>query len=84
LQRPERLEQVVTIDLQKLIAAVRQRAEAAGFDLGAPLFLMPDDPRYAEIKRELLEIREQETMRLEEAAARAALRQRVTENVMIR
>jgi hypothetical protein len=80
LQRPERLEQVVMMDLAKLIATIRQRAEAAGFDLGAPLFLMPDDPRYAEIKRELLEIREQETMRLEEAAA---LRQRVTENVMI-
>jgi len=81
LQRPERLEQVVSIDLAKLIAAVRQRANAAGFDLGAPLFLMPDDPRYAAIKRELLEIREQETMRLEKACA--ALRQRVTQDVMI-
>ena len=83
MQRPERVEQVVTIDLGKLIAGVRQRAEAAGFDLGSPLFLMPDDPRYAEIRRELLEIRERETLRLEEAAARAALRQRVTQNVMI-
>jgi hypothetical protein len=81
LQRPERLEQVVSIDLAKLIAAVRQRANAAGFDLGAPLFLMPDDPRYAAIKRELLEIREQETMRLEKVCA--ALRQRVTQDVMI-
>ena len=83
LQRPERLEQVVTIDFEKLIAGVRQRAEAAGFDLGTPLFLMSDDPRYAEIRRELLEIRERETLRLEEAAARAALRQLVTQNVMI-
>jgi hypothetical protein len=84
LQRPERLEQVVTIDFEKLIAGVRQRAEAAGFDLGVPLFLMPDDPHYAEIRRELLEIREQQTLRLEEgAAAYVALRQRVTQNVMI-
>jgi hypothetical protein len=81
LRRPERLEQVVTIDLAKLITASRERVKAGGFDLGIPLFLMPDDPRYAEIKRDLVEIREQETKRLEKA--HAALRQRVTENVMI-
>ena len=46
---------------------------------------MPDDPRYAGIRRELQEIRDQETKRLEKAvtAARVALRQRITENVMI-
>jgi hypothetical protein len=81
LQRPERLEKLVAIDLTELIDAVRQRAEAGGFDLGVPLFLVPDDPRYAEIKRELLEIREQDTMRLEQACA--ALRERATQNVMI-
>jgi hypothetical protein len=81
LQRPERLEKLVAIDLTDLIGAVRQRAKAGGFDLGAPLFLMPDDPRYGEIKRELLELREQDTMRLEQACA--ALRERATQNVMI-
>jgi hypothetical protein len=81
LQRPQRLEKFVAIDLTELIAAVRQRAKAGGFDLGAPLFLMPEDPRYAEIKRELLEIRQQDTMRLEQACA--ALRERATQNVMI-
>src|SRR5262245_22342819 len=42
LRRPERLEQVVTIDLAKLITASRERVKAGGFDLGSPLFLMPD------------------------------------------
>jgi hypothetical protein len=46
---------------------------------------MPSDPRYAGIRRELQEIRDQDTKRLEKAitAARVAVRQRVTENVMI-
>jgi hypothetical protein len=85
LRRPELIEQVTTINLMVLIAAVRRNAEKAGFDLGAPLFLMPDDPRYAGIKRELWEIREQATAHLEKAitSARVALRQRITENVMI-
>ena len=81
LQRPERLEKLIAIDLTELIGAVRQRARAGGFDLGVPLFLMPEDPRYEEIKRELLEIREQHAMRLEQACA--ALRERATQNVMI-
>jgi CHASE3 domain sensor protein len=85
LRRPELIEQVTTINLAALIAGVRRNAEKAGFDLGAPLFLMPGDPRYAGIRRELQEIRDQETKRLEKAltAARVAVRQRVTENVMI-
>jgi hypothetical protein len=81
LQRPERLEKLFAIDLTELIGAVRQRAKARGFDLGVPLFLMPEDPRYGEIRRELLEIREQNTRRLEQACA--ALRERATQNVMI-
>ena len=80
-ERPERLEKLFAIDLTELIGAVRQRAKAGGFDLGVPLFLMPEDPRYEEIKRELREIREQHTMRLEQACA--ALRERATQNVMI-
>src|SRR5262249_54321330 len=46
---------------------------------------MPGDPRYAGIRRKLQEIRDQETKRLEKAitAARVAVRQRITENVMI-
>jgi hypothetical protein len=85
LRRPELIEQVTTINLAALIAGVRRNAEKAGFDLGAPLFLMPSDPRYAGIRRELQEIRDQETKRLEKAitAARVAVRQRITENVMI-
>jgi hypothetical protein len=85
LKRPELIEQVTTINLAALIADVRRNAEKAGFDLGTPLFLMPGDPRYAGIRRELQEIRDQETKRLEKAvtAARVAMRQRVTENVMI-
>ena len=85
LRRPELIEQVTTINLAARIAGVRRNAEKAGFDLGAPLFLMPGDPHYAGIRRELQEIRDQETKRLEEAitAARVALRQRITENVMI-
>lgn len=81
LQRPGHLEQLISIELTEVIAGVRRRAKAAGFDLGAPIFLMPDDPRYAEIKRELLEIREQATTRLEEACA--TVRERATQNVMI-
>jgi hypothetical protein len=85
LRRPELIEHVTTINLMALIAGVRRNAEKAGLALGAPLFLMPDDPRYAGIKRELQEIREQEKTRLGKAItdARVALRQRVTENVMI-
>jgi hypothetical protein len=85
LRHPDLIEQVTTINLAALIAGVRSNAEKAGFDLGAPLFLTPDDPRYAGIKRELQKIRKQETTRLEKAItdARVALRQRVTENVMI-
>ena len=85
LRRPELIEQVTTINLAARIAGVRRNAEKAGFDLGAPLFLMPCDPRYSGIRRELQEIRDQETKRLEKAitAARVAVRQRVTENVMI-
>jgi hypothetical protein len=85
LKRPELIEQLTTINLSALIAGVRRNAERAGFDLGAPLFLMPSDPRYAGISRELQEMRDQATKRLEKAvtAARVALRQRVTENVMI-
>ncbi len=85
LRRPELIEQVTTINLSALIAGVRRNAKKANFDLGIPLFLMPDDPRYQAIKRELQEIRDQATKRLEKAttAARVALRQRVTENVMV-
>jgi hypothetical protein len=85
LKRPELIEQVTTINLAALITGVRRNARKAGFDLGAPLFLMPGDPRYGGIKRELQEIRDQDTKRLEKAvtAARIAVRQRVTENVMI-
>jgi hypothetical protein len=85
LKRPELIEQVTTIKLAALISGVRRNAEKAGFDLGVPLFLMPGDPRYAGIRRELQDIRDQETKRLEKAltAARIAVRQRVTENVMI-
>jgi hypothetical protein len=85
LRRPELIEQVTTINLAALIAGVRRNAQKAGFDLGAPLFLMPGDPHYAGIRRELQEIRDRETKRLEKAvtAARVALRQRITENVMI-
>jgi hypothetical protein len=85
LRRPELIEQVTTINLAALIAGVRRNAQKAGFDLGAPLFLMPGDPHYPGIRRELQEIRDRETKRLEEAvtAARVALRQRITENVMI-
>ncbi len=85
LRRPELIEQVTTINFAALIAGVRRNAEKAGFDLGAPLFLMPGDPRYAGIRHELQEIRDQETKRLEKAVnpARVAMRQRITENVMI-
>jgi hypothetical protein len=85
LRRPELIEQVTMISLAALIAGVRRNAEKAGFDLGVPLFLMHGDPRYAGIRRELQEIRDQETKRLEKAitAARVAVRQRITENVMI-
>jgi hypothetical protein len=85
LKHPELIEQVTTINLAALIAGVRRNAEKAGFDLGTPLFLIPGDPRYAGIRRELQEIRDQETKRVEKAltAARIAVRQRVTENVMI-
>ena len=85
LRRPEGIEQVTTIKLAALISDVRRNAEKVGIDLGVPLFLMPGDPRYAGIRRELQEIRGQETKRLEKAvtAARVALRQRITENVMI-
>jgi hypothetical protein len=85
LRRPELIEQVTTINLAALIAGVRRNAQKAGFDLGAPLCLMHGDPHYAGIRRELQEIRDRETKRLEEAvtAARVALRQRITENVMI-
>ena len=81
LRRPELIEQVTTINLAALIAGVRRNAEKAGFDLGAPLFLTPGDPRYARIRRELQEIRDQNTKQLEKALSDA--RQRVTENVMI-
>jgi hypothetical protein len=85
LKPPELIEQVTTINVSALITGVRRNAKKAGFDLGVPLFLMPDDPRYAAIKRELHEIRDQSTRGLEKAttAARVALRQRITENVMI-
>jgi hypothetical protein len=85
LKRPELIEQVTTIKFATLIDGVRRNAKKAGFELGAPLFLMPDDPRYAGIKSELQEIRDQATRRLEKAvaAARVAIRQRITENVMI-
>jgi len=85
LRRPELIEQVTTINLAAMIAGVRRNAKKGGFDLGAPLFLMPGDPRYAEIRRELQDIRDHEKKRLEKAttAARVAVRQRITENVMI-
>src|SRR5262245_42316534 len=81
LRRPELIEQVTTINLAALIAGARRSADKAG----APVFLMPGDPRYAGIRRKLQEIRDQETKRLEKAitAARVAVRQRITENVMI-
>jgi hypothetical protein len=78
--RPQFVEQTATVNLTALVAGVRGYAEKAGIDLGAPLFLMPDDPRYVEIARELREIREMETARLERAAAAEAaiaLRQRL-------
>ena len=83
---PKFIEQLVTINLTALIAGVRRNAEVAGFDLGAPLFLMPDDPTCASIQQELAEIATKEKLQLEKeaAGARAALRQRITQNVMIR
>jgi hypothetical protein len=77
---PQWIEQTVTINLTDLVAGVRGYAEKAGIDLGSPLFLRADDPRYIEIAHELREIREMETIRLERAAAAeaaAALRQRL-------
>jgi hypothetical protein len=52
-RRPELIEQVTTINLAALTTGVRRNAEKAGFDLGAPLFLMPCDPHYAGIRQEL-------------------------------
>ena len=43
----------------------------------------PDDPRYQELRRELLEIREADTKTVQKAAAFAALRERITSHVAI-
>ena len=43
----------------------------------------PEDPRYQEIRRELLEIREADTKTVQKAAAFAALRERITSHVTI-
>jgi hypothetical protein len=83
-QRPPRkFEGATAIELTDLIASVRRRAERVGVDLSEPLFLSPGDPRWAETKAELMEIRERETSNVERAAALAALRVRVTEGLTL-
>jgi hypothetical protein len=83
LRRPPRLDQVTVINLTDLIANIRRQAAKKKIDLGEPLFMTPDDPRYQELRRELLEIREADTKTVQKAAAFAALRERITSHVTI-
>jgi hypothetical protein len=83
LRRPPRLDQVTVINLTDLIASIRRQAAKKKIDLGVPLFMTPDDPRYQELRGELLEIREADTKIVQKAAAFAALRQRITSQVTI-
>jgi len=83
LRRPPRLDQVTVINLTDLIVSIRRQAAKKKVDLGVPLFMTPDDPRYQELRRELLEIREADTKTVQKAAALAALRERITSHVTI-
>jgi hypothetical protein len=83
LRRPARLDQVTVINLTDLILNIRRQAAKKKIDLGVPLFMTPDDPRYQELRRELLEIREADTKTVQKAAAFAALRERITSHVAI-
>jgi hypothetical protein len=83
LRRPPRLDQVTVINLTDLILNIHRQAAKKKIDLGAPLFMTPDDPRYQELRRELLEIREADTKTVQKAAAFAALRERITSHVAI-
>ena len=69
---PKFIEQLVTINLTALILGVRRNAEAAGFDLGAPLFLMPEDPGYASIHQELAKIAKKEKLQIEKGSGCAS------------
>jgi hypothetical protein len=60
-KRPPRLDQVTVINLTDLIASIRRQAVKKKIDLGVPLFMTPDDPRYQKLRGELLEIREANT-----------------------
>ena len=83
LRRPARLDQVTVINLTDLILNIHRQAAKKKIDLGVPLFMTPDDPRYQELRRELLEIREADTKTVQKAAAFAALRERITSHVAI-
>jgi hypothetical protein len=83
LRRPPRLDQVTVINLTDLILNIRRQAAKKKIDVGVPLFMTPDDPRYQELRRELLEIREADTKTVQKAAAFAALRERITSHVAI-
>ena len=83
LRRPPRLGQVTVINLTDLIVNIRRQAAKKKIDLGVPLFMTPDDPRYQELRRELLEIWEADTKTVQKAAAFAALRERITSHVTI-
>ena len=54
LRRPPRLDQVTVINLTDLILNIQRQAARKKIDLGVPLFMTPDDPRYQELRRELL------------------------------
>ena len=56
LRRPPRLGQVTVINLTDLIVNIRRQAAKKKIDLGVPLCMTPDDPRYQELRRKLLEI----------------------------
>jgi hypothetical protein len=83
LRRPPRLDQVTVINLTGLILNIHRQAAKKKIDLGVPLFMTPDNPRYQELRRELLEIREADTKTVQKAAAFAALRERITSRVAI-
>lgn len=83
LRRPPRLDQVTVINLTDLIVNIRRQAAKKRIDLDVPLFMTPDDPRYQELRRELLQIREADTKTVQKAAAFAALRERITSHVAI-
>jgi len=83
LRRPARLDQVTVINLTGLILNIQRQAAKKKIDLGVPLFMTPDNPRYQELRRELLEIREADTKTVQKAAAFAALRERITSHVAI-